>query len=48
MLFYDLDQSNDLSTQIETIPVAESREHRLPGITLDKKTSIQDTQGMIM
>ena len=32
-----------LTIQIETIPIAESREQKLLGITLDKKTGIQDT-----
>jgi len=34
------DQSNDLTLQIETIPVVESREQKLPGIRVEKKTNI--------
>ena len=35
------DQSNNLTLQIETIPVVESREQRLLGITVDKKLTFK-------
>ena len=35
------DQSNDLTLQIETIPVVESREQKLLGITVDKKLTFK-------
>ena len=35
------DQSNDLTLQIDTNPVVESREQKLLGITVDKKTTIK-------
>ena len=37
------DQINDLTLQIETIPVVESREQKLLGITVDKKLSFKHT-----
>ena len=35
------DQSNDLTLQIETIPVVKSREQKLLGITVDKKLTFK-------
>ena len=35
------DQSNDLTLNIETIPVVESREQKLLGITVDKKLTFK-------
>ena len=35
------DQSNDLTLRIETIPVVESREQKLLGITVDKKLTFK-------
>ena len=35
------DQSNDLTLQIDTIPVVESREQKLLGITVDKKPTFK-------
>ena len=41
------DKSNDLTIQIETIPIVESREQKLLGITLDKKLAFKTHIGSL-